>query len=315
MPRAIALFSGGLDSMLAARLVQDFGIEVQLLHFSTPFTRRDALAERSAAELKLPLRVVPAGDDYLQLLAEPRFGRCEGAAPCLDCREHLFRRAAGALIDVEADFIVTGEVLGQRRWGQRRRDFEALPLRAGLANVVERPLSGKLLPPTLAQQRGWIDREQLHSIAGAGRREQLELARHYGLEQMPPLARCCELAVEKVGNRLMQIVEAGQVLDRLTCELMILGKHSLVGGTTHLVLSRHAREASELRELATRFESEHVALLEPAGFLGPLGLLQGAIGPEALAAAGQAVRQHAKDAPDQAEFMLMHNGRQQRVFL
>lgn len=304
--RAIALFTGGLDSLLAACVAQTCGIDLQLLHFRTPFTTLTQLAQQGADDLGHSLTIVDAGPLYLQLLSKPRFGRCQGAAPCLDCRQHLFQIAAQAMQQYDAQFIVTGDVLGQRRWGQRRRDLHALAFRAGLEGLIERPLTARRLAPTLPQLRGWIERSKLYDMQGKGRRQQLELARQYELKRIPaPLTHCCLLSQEKVGERLLQATEQTSELTLLDCELMAVGEFRLVATATRMLLSRNAAQAEQLRAIALRHACDQLALLEPVSFPGSLAVLYGKIDSPVIAAAAHAIRQGSRyETLETAEYRL-----------
>lgn len=301
--------------MLAVHVAQSCGVEVHLLHFRTPFTTLTALAKASAASLGMPLEIIDADDLYLQLIVHPRFGRCEGAAPCLDCREYMFHCAADAMEYHGAQFVVTGDVLGQRRWGQRRRDLEAVAIHTRLSGRIERPLSALLLDPTYAQQQGWMDRSRLYDIQGKGRRRQLELAEQFGLKSVPaPLARCCQLAENKVARRVLHAIEHHTPLTNIRCELMAVAEQIPLNQWAEMTLSRNACEGDRLREVAKRYPDE-LLLLEPANFRGPLAVLSGTIEQTALTAAAASLRAGSNEAQHPAEFLVTRGVHTQRLLL
>ncbi len=158
---AVALISGGLDSLLAVRIVQLHGCEVLGLHVRMPFYSHTARVFRGAAALGIPVTAREIRDDYVELLREPKHGFGRGANPCLDCRAYMYRMAKALMAEIGGDFVVTGEVLGQRPFSQRRRDLMLIAHMAGLEESVLRPLSAKRLPPTKVERQGIVDRDKL----------------------------------------------------------------------------------------------------------------------------------------------------------
>ena len=146
--RCLALLSGGLDSMLAIRLMQEQGIEVEAINFKTIFTCCQDTAAKAARDLGVRLTIIGQEDDYLDLVRKPMFGYGKGANPCIDCRIYMFERARLAMDQLGASFVVSGEVLGQRPKSQKRRDLEIIAFHSDLEDLLLRPLSAKLLPPT-----------------------------------------------------------------------------------------------------------------------------------------------------------------------
>src|SRR5689334_5880558 len=163
-PRAVALLSGGLDSALAVKLVQREGVEVVGLHLSAPTACR-ADARAVADDLGIALEVRAKGEEFLRLVRAPRHGYGRHMNPCLDCRAFMFRRADAYLRELGGDFLVTGEVLGQRPMSQTRAAIERIDRDSELEGRVLRPLSARLLPPTRAEERGWVRREAMLAIS------------------------------------------------------------------------------------------------------------------------------------------------------
>ena len=170
MPRAVALFSGGLDSTLAVRIVAEQGFAVHALHVRTLSVGGGSQAEEAAASLGIALTVLPVGDDYLDLVRRPRFGYGRGMNPCIDCRIYMCRMAKRLMEELGAEMVVSGEVLGQRPMSQRRQDLLAIAKHSGLGNRLLRPLSAQLLPPTLPETQGLVDRDA--SMASPARGEE-----------------------------------------------------------------------------------------------------------------------------------------------
>ena len=183
--RALGLFSGGLDSMLAAAVLRAQGIDVTLVCFVTPFFGAKR-ARESAAHLGLPLREVDLTDKFLPLIYDPPHGWGRGHNPCIDCHT-LMLREAGALMAAEGfDFLFTGEVLGQRPMSQNRGSLNLIARESGFADLLLRPLSAKSLKTTAPEVRGWVDRERLLNLSGRGRKRQMALAQESASPGIPP---------------------------------------------------------------------------------------------------------------------------------
>ncbi|HHQ42153.1 MAG TPA: tRNA (5-methylaminomethyl-2-thiouridylate)-methyltransferase, partial [Chromatiales bacterium] len=193
--KAVALISGGLDSMLAARVVMDQGVHVEGINFFTGFCveghthairRRDrARPKRNnalwvAEQLGIRLHIVDIVEEYKQVLLHPRHGYGQNLNPCLDCKTFMVRKAYEWMREHGFDFIITGEVLGQRPMSQRRDTFPVVARESGVGDLLLRPLSAKLLPPTRPEREGWVDRERLYGFHGRTRKPQMALASRYG---------------------------------------------------------------------------------------------------------------------------------------
>jgi len=164
--RGLGLCSGGLDSMLAVRILQEQGFEVEALNIRTPFECCKTPATQAAVDLGIRMTVVSVEDDYLDLIREPVYGHGKGVNPCIDCRIFMFTRAKREMEERAADFVATGEVLGERPMSQRLPAMEIIERESGLSGRVVRPLSGRLLRQSIPEQDGLIEREQLAGIQG-----------------------------------------------------------------------------------------------------------------------------------------------------
>ncbi len=189
--RAVALLSGGLDSMLAIRVLQEQGVEVEALNFQTLFTCCQGQAAQAASELGVRLSVLSTDDSYLDLIRRPQHGYGRGANPCVDCRIYMFRAAARWMAETAADMVISGEIVGQRPMSQKKRDLAVIARRCGLEDRLLRPLSAKLLPPTLPERTGLIDRQRLYAFSGRSRKGLIELARQLGFSRIPQPSSGC----------------------------------------------------------------------------------------------------------------------------
>ena len=294
--RALGLLSGGLDSALAAKLLLEQGIDVIGLHLESPFSCRSDVREL-ARELSIPLVVRAKGEEYLRLLRHPRWGYGRNMNPCLDCRLFMFQSARPVLEEQGAAFLFTGEVVGQRPMSQTRDRMALLDRRSGLAGLILRPLSARLLDPTEPERRGWVDRSRLLAISGRARTEQLALAGRYGLRNVQSPGGGCLLTDARFSDRLRGLFEDVPE-ERITLDdaaLLRLGRVFRVNPALRIVLGR---DRDENRGLA-KFESRGRWLVEPLDFAGPTALVCGPRDETSLGHAIELIAGHAHSpSPD-----------------
>jgi tRNA U34 2-thiouridine synthase MnmA/TrmU len=259
--KAIALLSGGLDSQLAIAVVRAQEIEVEALHFHTGFSvaeRRRRLGQHRGAQgdairhtgsrLGVPVRVIDVSQEYMDVVLHPRYGYGANVNPCVDCHLLMLQKARQHMEQVGADFVITGEVLGQRPMSQYRRTLGLLERESGLEGLLLRPLSAKLLPPTITEREGWVDRGRLYAFQGRSRKPQMQLAVEVGLEEYPQPAGGCLLTDENYARRFRDVV-AHTDAETLTPEdmmLLAIGRHFRVSGQAKCIVGREEAENSYL---------------------------------------------------------------------
>ncbi|MEM2322087.1 MAG: hypothetical protein QW657_02630, partial [Candidatus Bathyarchaeia archaeon] len=224
-PKALALVSGGLDSLLALRLILDQNIDVEAVHFMTPFFKCCDLVDRISKDFGIKLHVIFLGQEFLDIVANPRHGYGSQMNPCIDCRILMFRKAKELAEKIGADFLVTGEVLDERPFSQRLKAMLLIEREAGLEGKVLRPLSARLLPPTEAEREGWVDRGRLLAIRGRRRTPQIELAAKYGIKDYPNPSGGCLLTDPAFARRVRDHLNHEGKLTLDDAILLMTGRH------------------------------------------------------------------------------------------
>lgn len=283
---AFGLLSGGLDSMLAARVLQEQGLAVTGVTFVTPFFG-SARGEAAAARLGIPHKVVNITAPHLAMVKDPPHGYGRNMNPCIDCHAMMFAQAGRLLDEAGGGLLFSGEVLGQRPMSQNVKALRVVAEQSGYQDRIVRPLSAKLLPETSPEQEGLVDRERLLDIQGRSRKRQMELAEGYGLTEYPSPGGGCLLTDPGFSLRLRELLEQQPEADDVDVNLLKYGRHFRLASGRKLVVGRHRQDNEEIEKLAQgRF-----AVLQASDFPGPLSLLAaGADAEEMQQAAGITVR-------------------------
>lgn len=248
--KAVGLMSGGLDSTLAARVVRDLEVEVHGVYFAMPWGCCDKTKALEACQnLGISFMTLQLDERYLKIVESPKFGYGTAMNPCVDCRIHMFSRARQYMESIQADFVFTGEILGQRPMSQLKNSMATIEKHTGLAGRLLRPLCAQFLDPTIAEQQGLIDRNKLLSISGRSRKPQMEMAEDYGIKDYLPPAGGCLLTDKNFANRMKDVFKHGYRDFRET----IILKHG-----------RHFRISERFKAILGRNEEENEALIRHA---------------------------------------------------
>lgn len=241
--RCVAMISGGLDSALAAKLMLEQGVGVHGLFLSMSWgcCEKDK-AQACAQQLGIPLMVLGVGDAYLDVIRKPKYGYGVGLNPCVDCRIYMFRIARRYLEEVDAGFVVTGEVLGQRPMSQRRQPLEVIEAESGLEGLLLRPLCAQWLEPTLPELLGVVDRTRLLGISGRSRREQLTLAQAAGISEYSAPAGGCLLTDAHFARKAEDLFAHEERPTTKDMELLAIGRHFRIGPRTKVIVGRNELE-------------------------------------------------------------------------
>jgi tRNA-uridine 2-sulfurtransferase len=304
MPLAIALCSGGLDSMLAVRILQRQDFEVEGLHVRTWYQCCQTDAALAAAQLGIRLSVVGAGEDYAEVIRRPRFGYGRGANPCVDCRIYMCRIAKRRMDDASAELVVTGEVVGQRPMSQKRRDLDVIEHHSGLEGRLLRPLSAQLLRPTIAEEQGLVDRRGLYAFCGRARGGLMQLAAELGIERRPPSSSGCALVHPPFAKRVRELIQLRPHAPRWAFDLLRFGHYRWLDASVKLVLGRNEAENGRLASLARSQPGAEWVLLEPDNFQGPTALVVGPQTPSRLAAAAAEIARRSHRVPGGARLLV-----------
>ncbi len=256
MTKAVALLSGGLDSTLAILLLRRQGIDVTAVTFLTHFgcdigdsSSCSSDSSSNAAKYGFKVKLCHLSDKFIEIVKNPKFGHGKNMNPCLDCRILMLREARTLMEMVGADFVVTGEVLGQRPMSQRRETFPVIDREAGLDGYVLRPLSAKLLKPTVPETKGLIDREKLCGFSGRSRKPQISLAGEFGLTEYPNPAGGCLLTEPNYAYRLKELLSHNPNPGVRELALLRVGRHFRRSGGKRIIVGRDESENDRLESL------------------------------------------------------------------
>ncbi|MCB2201513.1 hypothetical protein KQH51_02140 [bacterium] len=294
---AVALFSGGLDSALAILLMLRQNIEVTALTFMTHFGCD--LKDRSscgsnpypmAEQFGFNVKLMHLGQKFVDIVENPKYGRGSHMNVCVDCRILMLTEARNYMEMIGADFVITGEVMGQRPFSQVRNRLNLVIKEAGLKGKLLRPLSARLLPPTEPELSGMVDREQLEGISGRGRRRQMELAERFGLDNYPTPAAGCLLTDEGYSNRLRDLLAHTDKITFDDLNLLRVGRHFRLDRHTKVIVGRNESDNDQLE----RLKRPHHYQLEATDVGSPVTLMIGPLTDENIKKAAMITARYTK---------------------
>ena len=267
--KAVGIISGGLDSMLACRVLMDQGIDVTAITFVTPFFG-SAKGETAAASLGITHHVVDITGEHLKMVKAPKYGYGRNMNPCIDCHAMMFAKAGEVMEEISGHFLFSGEVLGQRPMSQNVKALRLVEKESGYDGLIVRPLSAKLLSETEAEKAGFVDRERLLDIQGRSRKRQMELAAGYGLNEFPTPGGGCLLTDPGFSIRLKELFVVSPQADATDVTRLKYGRHFRLPGGSKAIVGRHKDDNDELEKL---FSPDDYSL-QVEGITGPLVLLE-----------------------------------------
>lgn len=275
--KVVALLSGGLDSRLAVKMMQNQGFDVTAVAIKTPFCDFDCgrgcgfEIRETADMLDVDLKTVYLGDDYIEMLKSPKHGFGSGMNPCIDCRAMMFKAGKKVMEEIGAEFIISGEVLGQRPMSQHGPALRTIEKESGLEGKIVRPLSGALLPKTKPEEDGIIKRENLGMIRGRSRKEQLKMAERFGFVDPPNAGGGCLLTDPRFAIRAKDLFKHTETPTTNDIDLLKIGRHFRFDAKTKLIVGRNKDENEMLKSFALAGD----VLFETKDHVGPISLLRG----------------------------------------
>jgi len=269
--KAVGLLSGGLDSTVACKVIKDLGVDVYGVYFAMPWGCCDKDAAQAAADkVGIKFIVLQLDERYLEMVKKPKHGYGSALNPCVDCRIHMFSRAAKYMKAIGADFVFTGEVLGQRPMSQMRKSMRWIEEESGLKSRLLRPLCARHLPPTIPEKEGKIDRDRLLKISGRSRKSQMKLAERFEITDYPNPAGGCLLTDRHFARRMTDTLKHGYRNFRETVALQ-WGRHFRVEQNFKIILGRSKDENDALKSYAHQDD----VIMEIVDKKGPTLILKG----------------------------------------
>ncbi len=270
--KAIALFSGGLDSTLAMKLIIDQGIDVLAVNINTGFgSTKDRLEHMQSMcdQVGAQLKIIDIQSEFLQdVLFDPKHGYGKNFNPCIDCHAKMFAVAKSIMIAEGASFLISGEVMGQRPMSQNKESLQTVLDESNCDGILLRPMSAKMLTPTIAEERGWVDREKLEGITGRSRERQLALAKEIGLDDFESPGGGCLLTDENFGKKMFDFIKHDKFEVR-DIPLMKFGRHFRLRDGAKLVIGRNREENSYLQDI----DNDKYYHIRTVGLPGPHAML------------------------------------------
>lgn len=277
MTKAIVLFSGGLDSRLAIKLLQEQNIEIMALNFDLPFGGSccKTMCSFNFTQLHNVKSMVidcTSGklfDEYMKIIKKPKFGRGTAMNPCIDCRIFILKKAKEIAKKGNADFIATGEVLNERPMSQHKQAMDIIEKESGLKGKLLRPLSARLLPETEAEKKGLVNRKKLFDIQGRSRKKQIELAEEYKIKYPSPGGGCL-LCEKEFAKKLEDLLKHKKKIEPRDIQLLKIGRHFRFDNSK-IIVGRNEEENKKLLELGGKKD----ILMEVKDIPSPITMLQG----------------------------------------
>ena len=266
--RGLVLFSGGLDSILTVKLLQEQRIKVTGLTFVSYFFDAD-LAKKAAKNLGIKLKIIDFSEEHLAMVKNPQYGYGKAINPCIDCHILMLKKAKKIMKQEKFDFVATGEVLGERPMSQNKQALELIEKQSGLQGYLLRPLSAKLLAPTIPEKKELVDRNKLLDISGRSRKRQIALAKKWGIKEYPTPAGGCLLTDLQFAQRLKELFIKWPDCQGNDVQLLKLGRHFWVKDNK-IIVGRNEQENKEIKKLAQKGN----ILIEPKDFPGPTILIR-----------------------------------------
>ena len=324
--KAVALISGGLDSMLAAKVVLDQGVHVEGINFFTGFCvegHTHAIRKKDKSKLKrnnalwvaeqlgIKLHIIDIIEEYKDVVINPKHGYGAHLNPCLDCKIFMVGKARQWIKENGFDFVITGEVIGQRPMSQRKETMPIVARESGADELLLRPLCAKYLPPTLPEREGWVDRELLHDFSGRGRKPQIALAKNFAIEDYAqPAGGCCFLTDKSYTKKLRDLwaTQGDKHYELDDIMLLKVGRHLRPRPNFKMIIAREEGEGKFLQGYKKSFTH-----MQTTSHNGPLVLIDGQPSRDDLALAARVTARYSQGREaDSVDVLVTHDGREEK---
>ncbi len=249
MTTGIALFSGGLDSILAVKVIEQQNIKVEAVSFVSPFFGPET-AQKYIRQTGANLHIVDITEKHFEMLKDPPHGYGKNMNPCIDCHALMFNIAGEMMKELKADFIFSGEVLGERPMSQNRNSLHVVAKESGFKDQILRPLSALLLPPTKPEEEGLVDKSMLLDIKGRSRKPQIALANKFGITDYPEPAGGCKLTDPAFSKRLKHLLDHNPNAGRKDLELLSAGRHFFTEDQVKIIVGRDEKDNNKIESLS-----------------------------------------------------------------
>jgi len=313
MAKGLVLYSGGLDSLLAGKVLMDQGIEVVGLNFVLPFVGPHENPEefevsKMAQQINMPLIYHRCGRDYLDMVENPSRGYGKNMNPCIDCKIHFIRKSVQYMNDIGADFIATGEVVGQRPMSQLKHTMNHILKETHLEGRLLRPLSAQLLKPTKVEEEGLVDRDKLLGFSGRSRKPQMDLAKKYGISHFSSPAGGCLFTDHNISLRVKDVFEADYPYDVLDFYIMTIGRHFRFHDKAKVTIARNETEYDAL----VRYADKADVFFTP-DFKGPTAFGRGLFTDDDIELVCKMLYRYGKPVNDPEVVLVHQNGSERQV--
>lgn len=291
--RGLGLCSGGLDSMLSALLLKSQGIEVTWICFETPFFSSES-ARKASKQTGIELITLDITKEYMKMMKNPKAGFGKNMNPCMDCHALMFSMAGKILKKKDFDFLFSGEVVGQRPKSQNKNSLRYVEKNSGFDGLILRPLSAKLLPSTLAEQNGLIERGKMLDISGRSRKIQMQMAKDFGVKEYPSPAGGCLLTDKIFSKRLKDLMDNKELIEKNELHFLKFGRHFRLDSKTKVIVGRSEQDN---KNLIQHINGDKDILLKHANLPGPDVILSGDINEHTIKTAAMILASYTKAKP------------------
>lgn len=294
------MLSGGLDSTLAVKVMLEQGIELEIVNFTSPFClcqrKKDYqhISQMAARNFGLPVKIISFKEDYLEVVKKPKYGYGKNVNPCIDCRIFMCKKAKIYMNEVKAKFIITGEVLNQRPMSQYKRALMIIEKESGLEGLILRPLSGSLLPETIPEKEGWVDRSKLLSIEGRSRKPQINLVKKFQIDDYASAAGGCLLTESGYARRIKDLIKHDE-LNLEQIQLIKLGRCFRFDSGAKVIVGRNESDNNRL----LKFSDSQNVYFAPTKINGPSAIGTGVFRKDEILKAAAIIARYSDNPNDE----------------